>query len=252
MNRNFISSVTGLFILTLAVGCRVTMPTPLADVNASALAEPISYYGDIELFDEKSTPLSVKVAAPASSDDISLIETLKDAVNKSDVNCTAFDKPCDIQIYINSAYQELTPAPQCRLSNSIAISVAAPDGTMLLPIWQHKTQNMQAYSTAADAKNKLRPVINETILAWEKNNFRREVVKNLNVSIVRFKMSRRLIELDPIRFEKDLRLIINKLRKLAGCIDVRTIEANKETRIVSFRILHRNGLCVKDEINKQK
>ena len=74
----------------------------------------------------------------------------------------------------------------------------------------------------------------------------------MNASVVRFKMSRKLIELNPIRFEEDVRAVLNKLRKIDGVVEVRMIESNKETRIASFRVLSRENISFNDEIQKQK
>ena len=252
MKKNLISGAVGALTLLLVAGCRITTPTPIADENAKALPEPISYYGDVELFDEKSTPLVVMVANSPDAEETYISETLKSFLNKSNINCVSAGKPCDIQININSAYSELTPVPQCRLSHILSISVSACDGTKLLPVWEHKTEALRAYSTLAEAKAKLTPQIKDSIKAWEKNNFQNEAGKFFKASIVRFKMSRKLIELNPIRFEEDLRSVLNKLRKLNGVVDVRMIEANKESRIASFRVLYRDNLSLKNEIKKQK
>ena len=252
MKKKMISGTTGVLALLLIAGCRVTTPGPVADANTKALTEPISYYGDVELFDEKSTPLIVRIAPATASEDTFGVETLKNCLNRSNVKSVSLGKPCDIQISINSTYQELTPAPQCRLSHVLAISVASADGTPLLPVWEHKTETMQAYATSSAAKSKLKSQINESIKLWGKNHFRKEAGSVLNASVVRFKMSRKLIELNPIRFEEDVRAVLNKLRKIDGVVEVRMIESNKETRIASFRVLSRENISFNDEIQKQK
>jgi len=252
MKKKLLAGAAGTFAMLFVTGCQVTAPAPVADVNADALREPIAYYGDIELFDEKSTPLLVMVRTPFASGEIFLAETLKNALNKSDVNCVAAGKPFDIQIYINSGYNELTPVPQCRLEHILSISVAAADGTGLLPVWEHKTETGRAYPSTADAQKQLKPLIIESIKNWEKNNFSNEAGKVLKASVVRFRMSRKLVEVNPVSFEKDLRTVLNKLRKIDGVVAVRMIEADKDSRIASFRVLHRNDLSIKNEIQKQK
>ena len=252
MKKSLFSGAAGLMTLFLVAGCQVTTPAPIADNNSAPLPEPISYYGGIELFDEKTVPLAVMVKSAAAAEETAFAETLKNILNKSNVISVPDGKPCDIQIIVNSDYQVLTPAPQCRLKHTLAITVAAADGTKLLPVWSHKSELQQAYPSFADAKNKLDPQIKESIKAWEKNNFVSDAEKAFKVSVVRFRMSRRFIELNPIQFEKDLRIVLNKLRRIDGVDDVRMIEANKETRIVSFRILSRKNMSLKNEIRKQR
>ena len=252
MKKKIISGMTGALALLLIAGCRVTTPAPISDANAKALPEPISYYGDVELFEVKSTPLAVMITSAAASEETFVAEILKTCLNKSDVISVSHGKPCDLQININSTYRELTPAPQCRLSHILAISVAASDGTTLLPVWEHKTEALQAYAALNIAKSKLQPQINESIKLWEKNHFSKEAGKILSASVVRFKMSRKLIELNQFRFEEDLRSVLNKLRKIDGVVEVRMIEADKETRIASFRVLYRGNISLKDVIQKQK
>lgn len=252
MKKNLISGTTGFLTLLLVAGCRVTTPTPITDANAQPLPEPISYYGDIELFEVRNTPLAVLITSSAASEENFVAETLKTCLNDSNINSVSPGKPFDLQISINSTYRELTPAPQCRVNHMLAISVASSDGTKLLSVWEHKTEALQAYVTLNEAKSKLVPQINESIKLWKKNHFSKEAGKILNASVVRFKMSRKLIELSPIRFEEDLRLVLNKLRKIDGVVGVRMIEANKENRIASFRILCRGNISLKDVIQKQK
>ena len=74
----------------------------------------------------------------------------------------------------------------------------------------------------------------------------------MKVSVVRFKMSRNIVELNPIQFEKDLRRVLNWLRKINGVVDVRMIEADKESRIASFRVLYRKDIFQKERLKKQK
>ena len=252
MKRILVTGALSVFALLLTVGCEVTIPQPIADGNSPALPEPISYYGDVEFFDEKRAPLSVSVTEAAGAEALFLADTLKKALANSGINCVAPGKNCDIRLTIDSGYRELTPAPQCRLAHQLSISVAAADGRRLQPVWQHKTETVQAYLTADAAKAGMKSQISKSVELWQQKKFDREVTSALKVSIVRFRMSRGLVELDPIRFEKDLRIVLNKLHQLKGAVDVRLIEANKETRIASFRILCRNGVSLRKQIQDQK
>ena len=252
MKKKIFSGVTGLLASVMIAGCRVITVSPVADANAKALPEQISYYGDVELFEVKRTPLAVMITSPAASEENFVAETLKTCLDKSNVICVSPGSPCDIRISINSTYRELTPAPGCRLNHILAISVASADGTQLLPVWEHKTEALQAYATLNAARAKLKPQINASIKHWEKHHFSKEAEKVLNASVVRFKISKRLIELDPLHFERDLRAILNKLRKINGVVEVRMIEAERRTRIASFRVLYRKNISLKDEIQKQK
>ena len=252
MKKSLISKTAGVLALLLMAGCRVATPTPAPDDNTRPLPKPFLYYGDIELFDEKITPLAAMITTTAASDEISLAETLKNSLNRSNIICVSPGSPYDIQISINSAYQDLTPVPQCRLSHILSISAAAADGRTLLPVWKHKTEVNQAYKTSVEAKSKLRPAINESIDLWVGSRFGGEVKNVLRVSVMRFKMPRKLIELDPVYFEKELRTVSNKLRRIDGVIDVRIIEADRVNRIASFRVLYRGNGLLRDIIKKQK
>ncbi|MBQ9775749.1 MAG: hypothetical protein IJW17_06895 [Lentisphaeria bacterium] len=252
MKKMFFSGAAGAFALLAAAGCSVLTPKPLADANGEALPEPVSYYGDIELFEEKNVPLAVTVISSAASEDVSPAETMKSALTKFDVNCVPYGKPSDLKINVDSVYQEITPAPKCRLSHLLSISVSAADGTKLLPTWEHKTEVQQAYANNEEAKAKLRPQINESVNVWVKNYFNKSTENVLKVSIVRFRLSRGVGELDPLRFEGDLRKVLNRLREINGVADVRMIEADKKNRIASFRVLYRKDVFLKKQIQKQK
>lgn len=252
MKKNLISGIAGSLTVLMLSSCVGLMnPEPVEDPNAKPLNEPVSYYGDIEMFDEKTAPLMVKITSPVSSDDASLPEVMKNILQSSDVNCVHPGIPCDISISVNSAYHELTSAPSCRMRHLLSINVAAADGTVLLKKWEHKTETAHAYPSAADAKSKMKGMIHEAIREWEKNNFRNEAGKLFKVSIVRFRTSRSLIEFNSVRFEQDLRKILNRLRQIKGVVDVRMIEIDKANRIASFRVLYRNDVFLKNMIRKQ-
>ena len=250
MKKHLIAGITGsVAILTLLTGC-VTEPNALENPNAPAKSEPLSYFGSIDAFEERSVPLAVAVTVQPSSDSLPLADTLTNTLNKSDVQCVAAGQPFDVQIAVNSAYSELTPAPQCRLFHRLTISVADTAGTMLLPIWEHKTDTIQAYSSLTEAQTALRGQINESIRLWEQSKFRNEAGRCLKASVLRYRMSRPLIDLNPIRFEKDQRYVLNRLRQIPGVVTVRIIEADRNTRIASFRIVYRNDLMLKDYFRK--
>lgn len=251
MKKSLISGIVGsMALLSLCACYKVMTPQPIADANAAGLGESISYYGDIELFDEKAAPLMVLVTAPAASKDGSFAAAVKDALTSSSVNCVAPGTPYDIKLSVKSDYQELTPAPQCRMSHLLTISVDAYNGSKLQPSWSHKTETLQACTSAVAAKNNMKPQIEEVIKDWEKNHFSNEAGKLFKVSVVRFRTSRKVIEFNPTRFEKDLRVILNRLRRFNGVVDVRMIEADKENRIASFRVLYRQDILGKNKIKK--
>ena len=64
----------------------------------------------------------------------------------------------------------------------------------------------------------------------------------IDVSVLRFKTTRKFIEFDPYLFETDLRVLLNELRKIDGVLAVRMIEADKEQRIASFRVVFRKDM----------
>ena len=248
MKKSLIPCTVCILVFMLLQGCTLVTPAPINDTNANNIAVPLHKYGDITLFEQLRAPLQVAVTAPGTTEDTALINTMRKYLQQSDINCTAPGAPFDIQISINSKYNVLTPAPNCRLSNVTAISVSAPDGTKISEDWQRKTENQQAYATAELAKAKLQSAIEKNIELWEKNYFRTEAGGRLNVVILRFKMSKRWIELDPIHFERDIMKVNKNLRKTENVADVRMIEVDKENRIVSFRVLCVDN--VKFEIEK--
>jgi hypothetical protein len=242
MKKNLILSTICMAVFMLLQGCTLVTPQPITDDNARGVPVPMHTYGDITLFEELRAPLQVSVRA----EEPALLNTMKKYLQQSDVNCTAPGAPFDIQVNVNSMYTELTPAPKCRLSNTTIISVSAPDGTKISEDWKKKTANQQAFATADIAKAKLKPMIAKNIKLWEQNYFRKEAGGRLNVAILRFKMSKSWIELNPIQFEKDIMEVNKNLRKIENVADVRMIEVDKATRIVSFRIL-----CI-DYVNFKK
>ncbi len=233
MKKNLFLSTICMAVFMLLQGCTLVTPQPLSNDNARGVPVPMHTYGNITLFEELRAPLQVSV----TTEDPALINTMRKYLQQSDINCAAPGAPFDIRVNINSMYHELTPAPKCRLSNTTIISVSAPDGTKISKDWKQKTVNQQGFATAEIAKAKLKPMIAKNIKLWEQNYFRKEAGGRLNVAVLRFKMSKAWIELNPIQFEKDIMKVNKHLRKIKNVADVRMIEVDKKSRIVSFRIL---------------
>ena len=196
------------------------------------------FRSDMVMFSETNTPLVVQVTNTPDSDETALAGFAESALQQADVKCSAPGVPCDICVIINSDCRKITSAQQCRLSNRITITVAAPDGTKLLPDWDQKSETLQGYSSEAKAREAMLPQLNAAVNEWQSSYFRKNVANRLKVAVLRFKTSRSLVEIDPIRFEKDLRSILNSLRKIDGVADVRMIEADKQNRIASFRVVY--------------
>lgn len=252
MKKNLIlcsvCAITGI----LLQGCVLVTPQPIGESNAPEIAVPMYHYGNITLFEELRVPLQVAIVPAASMNEPSLIAAMQKYLQQSDVKCAAPGAPCDVRININSIYRVLTAAPQCRLSHTMIISTTAADGTKILPERKWQAENQQAVATEALAKAKLLPLIDRNIQLWERNYFRKETGKRLKVTILRFKMSKNLIELNPIHFERDLINVNKRLRSIKGVSNVRMIEVDKKTRLVAFRVLHHSNVNLKYEINKQK
>lgn len=251
MKNLFSILAVSLTLLTFLNGCLVYTPRNVADVNAPGLPEPISYYSGIQLFDLRQVPLVVAVnSSPA--DELSLAATLKELLQQPDVQCVSFGRPCDLQISVKSDFEQLTPAPNCRLSHTLTLSVATANGAQLVPYYDHKTDSLDSYATAAEAKAKMLPQINKSLKVWERNHFRTAAGTPLKAALLRFRTHMPFIEVDPLNFEEDLRKILNKLRQLPGVADVRLIESNKNDKLASFRVLYRSHIVLLDEIKKQK
>ena len=239
MKKFFTVNAVGCVILMLSsLGCQVSTPPDLANENAPAVVEPVPYYGDMVMFSETNTPLVVQVSNTPDTDEAALAGFANSALQQSDVKSSAPGSPCDIRVIIDSDCRRITSAPQCRLSNSITITVAAPDGTKLLPDWTHKSETLQGYSTEVKAREAMLPQLRNAVNEWQRSYFRNNAANQLKAAVLRFKTSKHLIEINPIRFEKDLRSILNALRKIDGVADVRMIEADKQNRIASFRVLY--------------
>lgn len=244
------TGILSIHLLLLLTACAPEPVQPLTDPNAPPLKEPVTYSDRVQLFDEKRYPLAVRLIPSLSADGQYFNETLKKVLQDQGIDCVLPGKPYDIQIRLDSAFQKLTPAPQCRMSHILTLSVTAPNGTRLLPVWSRKTEMTRAYSTEEKAKNKLLPRINANIAAWGKIDFRNNVAKNLRVSVVRFRLSHKLIELDQKRFEKEQIQILNRLRRIKGVADVRMIEASRKNKTASFRVLFRSDILHSKQINR--
>ena len=252
MKKNLFTVMAGVLALLIFAGCRMMTPPPEIDPNPQSVPEPLRYYGDIELYKEQRVPLAVMITASTAADEISYVDTMKNALNDSDINCVAQGVPFDIQIRMNSIYKVLTPAPQCRLNHVLEISVANADGVKVLPLWQHKTEALKSCTTAADAKALMKPQIDESIREWNKNYFRKEAGRVFKVSVLQFRTSRKLIEFDDTRYEKDISHVLYKLRRLPGVVNVRMIFSDKANRVAAFRVVYRSDIKLYEQMINQK
>ena len=255
MKKSIFSVFAGASFAALSClcGCSQITPAPVKDANAPAIPASIDRYSsDILLFEERRVPLMVRVACAPSADEVSVAGVLNDVLNSGNIQCAAAGKPFDVQINIRSEYKELTPAPGCRLNHMLTLNVSAADGTRLLPEWTHKTEGLQAYSTAAEAKAKMLGQVKESIKVWNKNVFSNETDRAFRVTIVRFRLSKRFIELPLDYINRDLKLVRDKIKSIDGVYDLRMIEVDTQNRIATFRILHRSDVALAKQIKDKQ
>lgn len=250
MKRMILNLTACIAAVMYFTGCAYTPPA-IKDPNATGKPVPIPAFAtDIILFDYQAVPLSVAVNNAFSTDEAALAATLKGLLQQTDVNCVAPGTPSDIQINVKSEFEELTPAPNCRLSHTLSVAVASSKGAVLSASWQHKTDSLNAYSTLAQAKNKMMPQINKNLKFWEANKFRTSSGTIFKATILRFRTSSPLIEVNPFTFEEDIRKITNKLNTIPGVIEVRMIESDKADKLASFRVIHDSKTAILAEVNK--
>ncbi len=235
---NVVSGVTGLFCAALFCGCSAVTPVPLADPNAQAVAEPVWRMDEWYLFAETPDVLRVKVQSRASGavsaeNAAGYIE--RNIVKYNAAAANGENEPCDAVICLESNFKELTAAPRCRMSHVTAIEILSPKGGTICGRWENKTESQNAFADAKNARQALENSIQEGIDSWLGHTFAAVSQKQLAVHILRFRTSDLVLRMNS--FEKDLGEILNLLRKTGGVRDVRVIEADKENRTVSFRVL---------------
>ena len=107
MSRKSITSMLGAVLLSALGSACVVYPQPSSDGNGnvSRMSEPIAYFGDVMLFEDKNQPLAVQVQAAASADNLSLTKAMQDTLYESDVKVVANSDPCDVKIRLQSKYE---------------------------------------------------------------------------------------------------------------------------------------------------
>ena len=229
-------------IILLCNGCQLTTtPDPLPDTNAAALAEPISYYGDVRLISEKKDPLRVKVISAATSEETAVSEQMQLLLKKADIQPSIGNEPFDMQIYVNASSKILTAAPACRISGAMRITATSTEGVSLLKNWNHKIENHQTFATEQAARNALTRQMISDLNIWCDEVFMYQAMPLLDISIMRFALSRSLIEIGT-QVNVETRELLNRLRALSGVMDVRLIDVNRKDRIASFRVLFRKDI----------
>ncbi|MBE6402795.1 MAG: hypothetical protein E7039_03610 [Lentisphaerae bacterium] len=228
-------------LMLLGCGCAVT-PDPVPNPNPNPLPEPIHFpiiWGDNELFEEKNTPLAVRVVPSVASHESRLCSQIKERLNNSYSMSVEGNTPCDMQVNVHSEFKVIVPLPQLRMYHNLEIGVATPTGEPLYSVWQHKSEVAEAYSSDDACRNALLASAMRGVDNWMKNIFTPGGNQTFAVSIVRFRIAYYLVDLNFSRMETEQRTLLNKLRKIKGVYDVRIIESNAKNRIVSFRILYR-------------
>ena len=228
-------------LMLLVCSCAVH-PAPVVNANAEPMSEPIHFpiiWGDNELFDEKNTPLAVRVVPSVLSQESRLSELIKARLTNSYVQSVEGNTPCDMQINIHSEFKEIAPLPQLRMYHILEIETSTPEGLPLLSRWSHKSEVAEAYSNDEACRNMLLRSATRGMDNWLKNIFTTGNGQTFAVSVLRFRIARYLIDLNFSRLETEQRALLNQLRKIRGVCNVRIIESNPKHKIVSFRVLYR-------------
>lgn len=249
MKRHSINNILcagTVFGTALLCGCGVVTPPPISDANAPAIAEPISFWGEWYLFSEQPDTLRVKIRNNASDAIIgsNIAEHIERNIAKYNAAAALKEsESCDVVISFESKYKEMTAAPKCRMYNTTAIEIISSKGEKICSAWENKTESQSVFPDASNAQKAMSPAILNGVDTWLNHTFADIAQKQLGVSILRFKMSKSLIELDPNSFEKEFGQILSMLRKIDGVREVRLIEAEKNDRIASFRVVFHKDKC---------
>ncbi len=253
-----LTSITGVsIILMLSSACSVMYPQPLEDANATLqAAEAIPYYGNWFIFEEKNDPLRVKILVNAP--DEQLLNTASEYLESNMTKYNALpvrhtNESHDIAISSDVKFNEITQPPQCRMDGIITFTIYSNGERIVAPV-EYKIEAQNAFDTKEQAKVYLKNNIHKPLNSWLENSFSILTSKQIGNAILRVKLSRDIIELNPVKVEQDIREIMNLLRKTNGIRAVRTIELNNRERIASFRILFERQLfpCgLTKEINKK-
>lgn len=235
-------SICSALLVLLGAGCGVVHPKPVSNPNAAGLPEPVSYYGNTQLFAENKDKLRIKVNTNFSNSDIRLAESAVAMLQDVDYSTVGKSDPFDIQISVKSSFKQITPPPQCRVRHMLEINIASVDGIQLFAPWTRSTESNVVRPTYAEAQSAIMPAVKRHLATCIRNAVISDGRALIDVSVLRFKTTRKFIEFDPYLFETDLRVLLNELRKIDGVLAVRMIEADKEQRIASFRVVFRKDM----------
>ncbi len=238
---NIFFSLGLLFSAVMLSGCSVFYPGRLSDRNGNAVPEPIPVYGDSFLFSETRDDFRVGIRSNASDTVAAagIATYLSGNVAKYGAKTELQEStPRDIEISFESKFKEVTAAPKCRMYNTTSIGIVDPDGQVIAAMQSKKSESQETYADALAAKNALIPAVLAGVDNWLAHTFKHVTEQQLGVSVLRFKASKSLVELDVNRFEKEYAEIAGKLRNCNGIRNVRVIEADKGNRIVSIRVLY--------------
>lgn len=235
--------ILGISALSLLCGaCGHVVPAPVADSNAAALGEPIPYYRNLQVFDEKNVPLCY--ALPANKSEISAMVVHTLAQNGAVLVDAA--KPYDAKLEVGHFYRSQTitePTPQKRYSLSVNMALITSQGVKLQDLWSTEVSDQKAYDAEAVAQQALLKRFN-TVLKEKgaAKTFLKNTESKLAASVLRFATSRDLVEFSSSQFDADVRTVLNHLRKMDGVLEVRLIEADTANRILSCRVLYRKDV----------
>lgn len=215
--------------------CHYVAPTPLENENAPALVEPLPFYRNMQVFSEKNVPLCYTVSASGSSQ---IAELVKNSLRRSNAVLVEAGTPCDLQLKVSHNLKSIkitSPTTQTRYSLDARVTMNFPTGGTSRVLWQTEVSDQKAYSSAEAAQNALTTQLEAKLNGKE---LLANAERTLGVSILRIATSRDMVEFDANRFEADITTALNELRKINGVLNVRMIEADKNNRTVSFRVLY--------------
>ena len=242
--------------LSLLCGaCNYVAPTPLADENAPAIVEPLPFYRSLQVFEERSVPLCYTVTA---SDNCPISGLVKNSLRRGEAVLAKDGSPCDVQLKVTHTLKNIkisTPVPQTRYMLNVQIFMNAPRVSSQQLLWQTEVSDQKAYASAETAQAALTQQLGSVL---DTKALLADTERSLGVSVLRIATSRNLVDFNANTFETDVRSALDEVRRINGVLNVRMIEADKNNRTVSFRVLYRRdalpaGIAAKiREINATK
>ncbi|MBQ7651576.1 MAG: hypothetical protein IJS15_11490 [Victivallales bacterium] len=229
----------GAILALGAFGC--ARYTPPLETSGDPIASSVSLYKPF-VFDEEPARLRACMAMRSIGDgdfDYDYLSSLKKNLEANNVELITAPNEADLVFDIHTTLTEITPAPSCRLKQSIMMTVKGANGEALLNPWTHESVMPKGVSDANEARRMVSAESIRALAEWFRINYYEKTVadRSWSSAFFRVKTRRGLIHTDA-HGEKVASKMLHDIKEIPGVIGAKLVEKDNNAMVFSYRVFY--------------